>query len=179
MPIVESDLEYRFTNPLASAGNQLAQDDAASSLGGYLSTTVWTGGVLHDLFPAVTGSENSGLVDKYRCLIIINKHASLTWTSPVLWLVSQVNLGANVAIGVDTTVAKAIATNQQQALITLGETLVPDNVVFSAPTSKGTGLALGSLPPRYGRAIWIRLTAANNSPLAGDGVSIRAEGDTL
>lgn len=179
MSITTADLEYRLTNPSASAGNQLAQDFPDHSLGGYLSTTVWDGGVLHDLFPALTGTENSQSVNQYLCLMIINKHATLTLTSPVLWIVSQVAGGATVAVGIDPTTSRPIATNQSQAITVANINTAPQGVTFSAPTSKGSGLSLGNLAPGYTKAIWIRRTAANSAAVAADGFSFRIEGDTL
>lgn len=179
MAIAETDLEYRYTNPAASAGNQLTQAEPAASLGGYMSRSVWTGGVLHDLFAAVTGDENAALVSEYRCLYLINKHATLTWTAPVLWLTAQTAGGANYAIGVDAIVARPLATSQLQATIVPDVNTPPANVAFSAPVTKETGLAVGSIPPGHGRAVWFRRTTANSAAAAADGASVRAEGDTL
>ncbi len=54
----------------------------------------------------------------------------------------------------------------------------PAGITFSAPTTKGTGLNLGSLNAGQVRAIWIRRTAANTVAVSNDGATIRVEGDT-
>lgn len=180
MAIEASDLEFRFSAPDAAGGDQFDQDTPAASLGRYLSTTVWSGGVLHDLFGAVTGNQNlNGQVD-YRCLFVVNKHATLTWTNPVLWFsVDTASGGVEIAMGVDPTIPSVVTDSAEQARVTAAATVAPSGVTFSKPLSKGAGLALGSLLPGYCKAFWLRRTAQNTVALAGETCSLRAEGDTL
>jgi hypothetical protein len=181
MSITSADLEFRFSNPQASAGNQLAQADPAASLGGYLATTVWAGGVLHDLFAAVSGQANLDLTVDYRCLFIVNKHPSLTWTAAKVWFVTQQSGGCSLALGVDPTSAKALDTAAPavQAVKTVDPYTAPAGVTFSTPTSSGSGLSLGNIPPGCARAFWLRRTAFNTPALAGDNTTIRVEGNTV
>src|SRR5262245_36287136 len=121
MPITGSDLEFRFSAPSASGGNQFDQDDPAASLGKYLSKTVWTGGVLHDLFQALSGDDNAAGVQDFRCLFLVNKHTTLTWTAPVVWFSADTQVGgAEIAVAIDPTVSTAINAEVQQARVVNG-----------------------------------------------------------
>lgn len=51
-------------------------------------------------------------------------------------------------------------------------------LALTAPTTKGAGLALRSIPAASTKAFWVRLTAANPAPADGDGGTWRREGDT-
>lgn len=178
MPISDSDLELRYSNPDASAGNQLAQADLAASLGGFLSSTPRLAGVTNDLFAALSGDDNVGLATHYRCLFVINKHATLTWTAPVLWFTATTAGGAVEAAGVDPTPASALTADEPQAVIVADETDAPAGVIFSAPTTKETGLALGDIPPGHCKAFWFRRRGNNTAAVDDDGFSYRLEGDT-
>jgi hypothetical protein len=170
MAIAASDLEFRYSNPDASAGNQLAQASPAASLGGYISQTVWAGEGLHDLFAALSGADNRDLKVEYRCLFFLNKHEEDTLEAVKVWLTAQTAGGADVAIGLDPTAASPVNYDDLQALT--------EGVTFSAPTTSGAGLALGDLPPGHCRAVWVRRTAAASEALDEDAFSVKAEGDS-
>jgi len=176
--ISSSDLEYRYSNPAASAGCQLDQDSPSASLGRYVSNSVWSGGSANDLFADISGDENADNVANYVCLFVVNKHATLTLTTTKLWLTAQVAGGASIAIGVDVTGPSALATTTQQAATISDNVSPPIGVSFSAPTSKGAGVLLGDIGPGQCRAFWIRRTAAASSALDDDGFDIRFEGES-
>lgn len=178
MAIAASDLEYRYSAPAASGGNEQSQTDPAASIGKWLSKSVWAGGSLHDLFGVISGDDNANLVSEYRCLFFVNKHASLTLTDAVAWFTSEVSGGAQHALGVDPTAASPVNGDTQQALSVADENSAPMGVAFSTPTSKGTGVALGNIGPGQCKAFWLRRTAQNSAALDSDGFSIRVEGDT-
>lgn len=179
MAIVEADLKYKLSTTAGTAGNQNAQADPNASLGKYISTTemdlVTT---LGNLFDDVTGDENAASDVEYRCLFVHNSHATLTLQGPVVWISSEVAGGASVAIGVDPAGASPIGQAAAQAAQVADESTAPAGVAFSAPTSKGTGLALGDLAAGECIAVWVRRTAANSAALDDDGATLRAEGDT-
>lgn len=178
MSITASDLEFRYSAPAASAGGQLAQADPSASLGGCVASTPWLGGAKHDLFARVTGDDNANMIVEYRCLFIVNKHATLTWTAPVLWFPTSVTGGAAHALGVDPTPASALGADAPQALTVSAGRTAPTGVTFATPTSKGAGVAVGNLPPGTCRAFWVRRSAFNTAAAANDGCNVRAEGDT-
>ncbi len=180
MSIQATDLEFRFSAPDASAGDQFDQDTPGLSLGRYVSTTVWAGGVLHDLFAAVSGADNLAGKIEYRCLFIVNKHATLTWTGPVIWFSTDTQAGsAEIAMGLDPTGASALTSTAEQARAVANATSAPAGVGFSKPLSQGAGLVLGDIPPGYCKAFWLRRTAQNSLALAGESCTISASGNTL
>lgn len=178
MAITASDIKYRLSTTSGSAGNSTAGGAAGASLGKYMSTTDLVDNTLNNLFPDVTGDENAASNVDYQCIFIYNAHGSLTWQSPKVWISAEVSGGAAAAIGIDTTAASAQNNASAQGLIIANKDTAPSGVSFSSPTSKATGLSLGSLAAGQVRAVWIRRTAANSAALNNDGVTISAEGDT-
>lgn len=178
MAIVANDLEFRLSNPAASGGNQLGQADANASLGGFVATTVWGGGVAHDLFDRVSGDENAASRVEYRCVFVLNKHATLTLEAAKLWLKNTVSGGADLALGLDPTPPRPVADIVAQSLVVSSDTTPPAGVLFSAPADKAAGLSLGNIPPGFCRAFWLRRSAAASAAQSGDGATVRVEGET-
>jgi len=181
MAIIASEILFKLsTGNSGSQGNNAAQGNVNNSLGKYISTTPVTDASLNNLFDDLTGDENAqgaSYVD-YRCIFVHNNNGSLTLQNAVMWLSAEVAGGAAIAIGVDPAAASAIGSGTQQAAVILTDTSAPAGVTFSAPTTKGAGIALGNIPNGQCRAIWVRRTAANSSALNNDGATIRVEGDT-
>jgi hypothetical protein len=177
MAIVASDLKYKLSTKSGSAGNSLTSTPAAS-LGKYISTTECSGTALNNIFDDVSGSENAASDVEYRCIFIHNAHATLTLTSPYLWLSAETSGGAAVAIAVDGIAASAIGASDAQADEVATESVAPSGESFSSPTSKGAGIAVGDIPAGYCRAFWIRRTAAASAALDNDGCTFSIEGDT-
>lgn len=179
MAISQSDILFKLSAPEASAGNANSAGVAGTSLGKYVSTTQLTDNTLNNLFPDITGDQNTNNQVDYQCLFVHNSHASLTYQNAVVWLSSEVAGGSNLAIGLDTTSASAVGSGTAQALTIVNSTTVPTGVTFSSPTTKAAGISLGNIPSGQVRAIWIRRTAANSTPVANDGGTISVSGDSL
>lgn len=162
----------------AAAGNTTAQADPNASLGDQISTTQWTGGSVNDLFDDVSSAENAASDVEYRCIFVHNNNGANTFENVVAYLSAEVAGGASIAIGVDPTAASAIGSGSAQAVTVANENTAPAGVTFTAPTTLGTGIALGNIPVGQCRAFWIRRTAANTAALSGDGVTIAVAGDT-
>lgn len=177
MAISSSDLLIKFSVKTGSAGNSTA-GTASGSLGKYISTTEITDNTLNNLFDNISGDENYASTVDYRCIFIHNAHASLSLTSTYVWISAEVAGGASIAIGLDPAGATAIGSASAQAAEVTNETTAPAGVSFSAPTSKGSGLSIGTLQAGYCYAVWVRRTAANSSALDSDGATIKFEGDT-
>lgn len=177
MAITATDIQFRLSTTAGSAGDTLTSTPAAS-LGKYASTTQITSASLNNLFDTITGVENAASDVEYRCFFVYNAHATLSWTDVVVWLSSETAGGAVAAISVDTTVASDIDAVAVQAKTIADESTAPATQTFTAPTTKGTGLSIGTLAPDEVRAVWVRRTAANTAALALDGVVISVEGDT-
>ena len=178
MAIVASDIVYRFTTASGSAGDSTA-GAASTSLGKYASTTAWTGGTLNDLFDNVSGAENAASTVDYRCLAVLNNHATLTAFSINIYLSAEVAGGTSIALAVDNTAASAKGSASAQGSSIATETTTPSGVgSFSSPTTDGAGITIGDLTPGQVRLIWIRRTAANTSAVTGDGFTLGLSLDT-
>lgn len=177
MPIVTTDIKFKYATTAGAAGNSGA-GAANTSLGKYISTTEVPDATLNALFDDITGAENAALDVEYRCVFIHNSHASLTLIAPILWIASEIADGATIQIGLDTTAPSAIGSASAQALQVADENTAPVGVTFSAPTTKAAGLALASIPNGQCAAFWVKRTATNSDAMNGDGFGWRVEGDT-
>lgn len=178
MAITSGEILFKFSIKTGAAGNSTA-GTAAGSLGKYISTTQITDATANNLFDDISGDENAASTVDYRCMFVHNSNASLTLTTPKVWISSEVAGGASVAIAIDNIAASAIGSASAQADQIATETTAPTGVgAFSSPTTKAGGLSLADLPNGQCRAIWWRRTAANSAALNSDGATIRVEGDT-
>lgn len=175
--IVAGDIAWRYSTTAGTAGNTTA-GTALGSLGKYISTTAWAGGVAQDLFDDLSGAANAASQVDYRCIFIYNSNAANAYQNAVVFIASEVAGGASIAIGVDTTAASALGSATAQALTIANVTTAPAGVTFSSPTTAATGIALGTIPVGNVRAFWVRRTAANTAALSGDGVTLSTSGDT-
>lgn len=177
MAILTTDIKLKLSVKTGSAGNSQGSTPAGS-LGKYISTTEITDASLHNLFDKITGDENALSEPEYRCIFVHNAHATLTLESAVVWLAAEVAGGATAAISVDATGLTPIDQAGAQAKEIATENDAPAFQTFTAPTTKGAGLSLGSIPAGQCVAVWVRRTAANTAPVDLDGVTLRVEGDT-
>lgn len=176
MPIASSDIQFRLTTKSGTAGDTTASTPA-ESLGGFTATTVMGTGA-NSLFDDISGEENAASTVDYRAFDVLNNHGSLTLQNAVVYLSAETAGGASVAIAVDNVGPVAKGATTQGASIA-NETTAPTGVgAFSAPTTSGTGLALGSLAPGQVRRVWVRRTAANTAAINSDGVTFAITGDT-
>lgn len=178
MPIVAGDILFKLSTKVGAAGNANTSTPAGS-LGKYVSTTAVSGTALNNLFDDISGDENAASEAEYRCVFVHNNHGSLTLQSAVLWLSAETAGGANMALATDNIAASALADAGAQAAEIANEDTAPTGVsAFSAPSTKGTGLALGNIGPGQVKAFWVRRTATNSAAINSDGGTIRVEGDT-
>jgi hypothetical protein len=175
--ISQAELVWLYSTTAGAAGNTTAST-AAGSLGKYISTTAWAGGVANDLFDDITGAENAASTVDYRCIFIYNSNGANAYQNAVAYISAEVAGGASIAIGPDTTAASALGSATAQALTIANETTAPAGVTFTAPTTAATGIALGTIGSGQVKAFWIRRTAANTAALSGDGVTLGISGDT-
>lgn len=106
----------------------------------------------------------------------------------VAWLPlsSFVSGGANVALGADPAGTTVKTTSSVQAAVISTNTNAPTGVTTwvtpqsgapVAPTYTG-GLQIGTVPPGYCFALWIRRSATNSSPVNNDGLGVEVSFDT-
>lgn len=178
MPITGSDINIRLSTKAGTAGDTLASTPA-ESLGKYVSTSSMSAGI-NSLFDDITGDENAASTVDYRCIFVLNNHATLTLQNAKFWLESEVAGGANVGIAVDNVAPSAKGASAAQAALIATETTAPTSVgAFVAPTTKAAALSLGNLGPGQVRAVWVRRSATNSGSQANDGVTFAIAGDTL
>jgi hypothetical protein len=166
MPIVEADLATRYSGGASNSNGNL-------SLGGVKSSNAFATNVLNALFDDVSGAEAAAGDVEYRGFYYHNGHGTLSWESPVYWIDSLTSSGSTEF---DIAVA-AEGVNVTMATIA-DESTAPATVSFTRPTSKGTGLALSTIPAGQHRGVWLRRTVTAGASPANDSGSVRAEGDT-
>lgn len=176
MTISSNDLSMQFSTTSGSSGYSTS-GTAIGSLGKYVSTTIWNGNTINDLFPDLTPEDCVNQVVDYKCVFLFNNHSSLPLKNTVLWISYEVAGGADIAIGLDPIGSSLKNSVANQSSIILNANTAPSGVVFSTPLSKATGLNIGDLNAGYVYGIWIRRTAQNVVFLSTDGVTLKVEGD--
>lgn len=167
MPILIADIKFFLSGGASNS-------DVDASLGGVVSSVEVTTSSLHNLFDSVKGSEALAGDTEYRCLYAKNTHGSLTLQTAVAWIESNTpSASTTIDIGLGTSAVSA--TEQTIA----NESAAPVGVTFTAPTTVGTGLAIGNLTAADTMAIWIRRTVSAAAPaLATDTAELAVGGDT-
>lgn len=172
MPVVAADILFKFS--VAAAAGDTTGGTAATSLGDQISTTQITDNVINNLFDDITAVENAASEAEYRGFFIHNNHATLAAQNVVVWIQSEVALGASVALSIDTTGITVKGLGSAQMKTIADENTAPATQTFSsACVSQGTALSIGTIPAGSVCGIWIRRTAANNAALASDGATLR------
>jgi hypothetical protein len=179
MAITGTDIELRGSVLTGSAGDSTAQTTQSQWLGKNVSTTV-VGTGANAVYDDVNGAENTALESEYRCVFVLNKHATLAWLNPVVYLSAEVAGGTNISIATDNIAASAKGSASAQAAQVANEDTAPTGVsAFSSPTTAATGLSLGaSLPAGFVKAVWIKRTTTNSAAVDADGVTLGFSGDT-
>lgn len=174
MPIVASDIVKRLS-VVAAAGDTTSSTPAAS-LGDQVATTVITDATLNNLFDDVTGAEASAGMTDYRCIFILNNHATLTLANATIAVQSETAGGGTITIATDNIGPVTKGSASAQAATIANETTAPTGV-----SAFGSGpLALGDLAPGQVKGVWLkRVVTAGASALNPDGVVLRVTGDTL
>jgi len=166
MPIITADFALRLSG---GAGNSVAD----ASLGGIKSSTVVSTAV-DALFDAVAAADALAGDVEYRCIYLHNANGADLMTAARVWVAANTPLaGTTLDIGVGTSALNG--TEQTVA----NENTAPAGVSFSAPSTAGTGLALGNIPFGQHRAIWLRRTVnAGSGSSANDTWSLGFDCET-
>lgn len=174
--ITSSEILLMYSTKSGSAGNTVTST-AAGSLGKYISTSEWAN--LAALFDNIDASENAAGVQDYRCVFVKNTNSANAYTNAVVYISTDVPGGATVALAVDNLGPVAVGSGSAQAAEIATETTAPVGVgAFSSPLTPATGLLLGTIPPGFCKAFWVRRTATNSAGLSNDGVTISVSGGT-
>lgn len=164
MAILNTDILYRLSG---GASNALP----ASSLGGVKSSTA----AGTDLFDNVTSAEASAGDTEYRCIYVHNAHASLTLTSPKIWIQSNTpSTDTAITIGLGSS-----AVNGTEQTVADEGTAPTGGVTFSTAVDETNGVSLGDIPFGQHRAVWIkRVVGASAAAYNNDTFTLRVKGDT-
>jgi hypothetical protein len=174
MAIVASDIVKRFS--VSAAAGDTTAGTAATSLGDQISTTAITDATLNNLFDDVSGAEALAGMTDYRCIFILNNHATLTLQGATITIQSETALGGAITIALDNIAVSAKGAATAQAAVIGAETTTPSGV-----GTFGSGpLTIGDLAPGQVKGVWLkRVVGASTAALNPDGVVLRVAGDTL
>jgi hypothetical protein len=167
MSIIAGDFITRLSGGAANASGNAA-------LGGVKSANAMSSSV-DALFDAVAAAEAAAGSIEYRCVYLHNANATLDMTTAVVYVSANTPLaGTTLDIGVGT----AAINGTEQTIA--NETTAPTGVAFSAPTTAGTGLALGTIPAGQHKAVWMRRTVtAGSGASANDTFSLGYQCETV
>lgn len=170
MSIVSNDLKVYLSG---GTGNTNIND----SLGGARSTVndgVQVSNTLNNMWPDITSTESSDGSIRYRCVYIRNTNVEFTWSNAKIWISTPTESSDDE---VDIAIGSAAINATEQTIA--NDTTAPSSVTFSRPTSKGTGLNLGTLTAGQHRSIWIRRTVDPGAAQQSNNFYILAfEGET-
>lgn len=173
MPIAGSDIVYRLS--VAAAAGDTTAGTPATSLGDQVSTTAITTAQLNNLWDNVSGAEAAAGDVEYRCVFVLNNHATLTLEGAEVEVTSQPAGGA-VAIALDNIAASAKGSGSAQAATVANESTSPGG----SAGAFGVGpLTIGNLAPGEVKGIWIRRTVTAGAEAGQTGTVITVSGDTL
>ena len=88
MAITAAELVWKYSIN-QGPGNNVAQANPNDSLGGFMSSTPWAGGTLHDLFDVVSGQENAAQESEYRLVFVHNTNPSLALQNARIYLSAE------------------------------------------------------------------------------------------
>ena len=191
IPIAQSGITFRYSNnsdTLTAGNSDQANPPTITTLpnvclGGWISSSVWSGLATNDLFNNITSVNNQNLISDYRCVFVVNNDQFLTFYNAVVFLPSQAAGGANVYIAVDPTgVVPINQSDNYQAIRMDNPTLEPtyqgQSLFWTMAPTLDWALTIGDITPQSCAAIWFKRTAQNSPPLNNDGVTIRVQGDS-
>lgn len=170
MAITATEIVQRLSG---GATNTVAND----ALGGAMSTV--GGGIIttasdNNLFDDVSGAEASAGTTEYRGFYIENTHGTLTWQGVFVWVD-----GDTTSADDELDIALADEAVNVAMEVIADETTAPAGPAFTHPTTKGTGLSIGDIPPGEFKGIWVRrVVTGGAAAIEGNSGSIRFEGDT-
>jgi len=170
MPIADTDIEHRYS---VDGSFEDPQPDKDDSLGGELSATEIPDDTLNNDMSDITSAEAAAGVTKYRGWMYVNKHASLTYIGPKMWIESQTSSAdTSVAIGM------AVEAKNLPIEVITNELTPPSTVVFSTPANFAAGLAVGDLDPDDYKGHWLKYIVTAGANAVVDTYTLAIRGDT-
>lgn len=172
MSVANSDIKIRYSTVSGSAGNSLTST-AAASLGKYISTTDASGST-NVFFDDVASADAAAGLTEYRCVFVLNDHATDTAINVAVQVVSEVGGGGVTSATLDNIATSAKGSASAQAAQIASDTTAPSGVGSFVTTS----LAIGTLAAGQCKAVWLRrVVSASTAAIVGDGFTLRTTGD--
>lgn len=178
MAVNSTDLKFYKS----SASAQTAENTGGSSitsLGGAISGTEVTSGVLHELFDAVTADEAEFGRVEYRCIYVVNNNVTPQTLYDARVFVSSDTTSDDslIEIGLDTAAVGA------DTAISLTDEIDSDDklaaIVFSPAADYDNGLVIGDIVGNGGKkAVWVKRTINALAGAATENAVITIQGDT-
>lgn len=172
MAIVSTDIVYRYS--VAAAAGDTTASSGAASLGDQVANNGPTTAVANNLWDDVSGAEAAAGDVEYRCIFVLNNHATLTLLGAQFSIQSQTSGGGLIEYGLDPTATSAKGASGAQAVTVANESTAPAGVTFGS-----TPVTIGDLAPAQVHAVWLRRTVTAGAGLQSDGAVLAVTGDTL
>lgn len=166
MPIVTSDIKFYLSGGASNTNTN-------ASLGGVISSTEVVDNSINNLFALALGTESDAGSTKYRAFFVKNTHATLTYTTPKLYISSNTP-SATTAV----TVALADETGSPIETIA-NEDTAPVGPVFVTAVDYANGISIGSLAPGETKGIWVKWVINAGTVAVLDTVTFSVQGETL
>lgn len=161
MAIIVGDILSKGSNSSASSGNSVANAGSGTNLGGFCTTGTITDAVANNVFPDVSGDENLAGNPDFQEVFVYNANLTNTYLLVSVYIIGETADGAVTQLGADPTAASPLASGSPQGLTITSKGVAPVGVVFSAPTTRSTGILLGDIPSGYVKGLWIRRSTPN------------------
>lgn len=166
MSIISTDIKTLLSG---GAGNS----DPNASLGGVVSSTEIVDNTVNNLFALATAAEADAGSVKYRGFFVKNTHATLTYTSPKIYISSNTP-SATTAV----TVALAAETGSPMDTIANEDTAPDPAVSFVTAVDFANGLSLGDLAPGEVKGVWVKWTINAGTVATDDEMTFTIKGET-
>lgn len=172
MSVISTDMVLRYS-VVAAAGDTTASS-AAASLGDQVATNGPATSGFNTFFDDVSAAEALAGDVEYRCVFVLNNHATDTAFAVKVEVTAEVALGASWALALDAAAVSAKGAATAQAATIANESTAP-----SGASAFGAGpLTIGDLAPGQVKGVWVRRTVtASTAALASDGATLRITGE--
>jgi hypothetical protein len=165
MPIVAGDI-----HTLLSGGS--ANSDPNAALGGIISSVAIVDNTINNLFAAALSAEADAGSIKYRAFFVKNTHATLTYTTPKLYISSNTSSAT-------TSVTVALADETGSPIETIAnENTAPVGPTFVTAVDYANGISLGSLAPGASKGVWVKWVIDAATAAALDTMTFTVKGET-
>ncbi len=154
---VSTDGKYVIADSTGDAQLQVTVTAASLPVSDQSDTDITIDNIANETFDDISKQESLDGDTEHRCVYLRNTHGSDEMLNATIWRESDASGADTLQIGADPAgVGDGSATGVATTIATEGD--VPAGVTFSAPTTQGTGINLGTLAAGESAAFWIERT---------------------